>query len=154
VTIEEANSFLREAFIAFPGVLQWVKDNSPDPKQTLQLWAKNLERISTAEAISVLNRWNANDIPPPSGYQRELFINHVIAVVQKDRSKNYAARHRLEVFEQLNLKQPKGNYNAVCGPFMKDVLGLKASYDLGQISYEELTKQVEERKQQALESFK
>jgi hypothetical protein len=44
MTIEEANSFLREAFIAFPGVLQWVKDNSPDPKQTLQLWAKNLER--------------------------------------------------------------------------------------------------------------
>jgi hypothetical protein len=83
-----------------------------------------------------------------------LFINHVIAVVQKDRSKNYAARHRDEVFEQLNLKQPKGNYNAVCGPFMKDVLGLKASYYLGQISYEELTKQVEERKQQALEAVK
>ena len=154
MTIEEANSFLREAFIAFPGVLQWVKDNSPDPKQTLQLWAKNLERISTAEAISVLNRWNANEIPPPSGYQRELFINHVIAVVQKDRSKNYAARHREEVFEQLNLKQPSGNYNAVCGPFMKDVLGLKSSYDLGQISYDELTKQVEERKQQAVDSVK
>jgi hypothetical protein len=154
MTIEEANIFLREAFIAFPGVLQWVKDNSPDPKQTLQLWAKNLERISTAEAISVLNRWNANEIPPPSGYQRELFINHVIAVVQKDRSKNYAARHREEVFEQLNLKQPKGNYNAVCGPFMSDVLGLKASYDLGQISFEELTKQVEERKQQAMDSVK
>lgn len=154
MTIEEANSFLREAFIAFPGVLQWVKDNSPEPKQTLQLWARNLERISIDEAISVLNRWNANEIPPPSGYQRELFINHVIAVVQKDRSKNYSARHREEVFEQLNLKQPKGNYNAVCGPFMSDVLGLKASYDLGQISFEELTKQVEERKQQAMGSVK
>jgi hypothetical protein len=154
MTIEEANGFLREAFIAFPGVLQWVKDNSPDPKLTLQLWAKNLERISTAEAISVLNRWNANDIPPPSGYQRELFINHVIAVVQKDRSKTYAARHRDEVFEQLNLKQPKGNYNAVCGPCIRDVMGLKASYDLGQISYEDLTRQVDERKQQAMDAVK
>jgi hypothetical protein len=154
MTIEEANSFLREAFIAFPGVLQWVKDNSPDTKSTLQLWAKNLSKITVAEATSVLNRWNANEIPPPSGYQRELFINHVIAVVQNDRSKNYAAKHREKVFEQLNLNQPRGNYNAVCGPFIKDIMAMKSSYELGQISYEELERQVEERKQAALESVK
>lgn len=153
MTIEEANSFLREAFIAFPGVLQWVKDNSPDTKATIQVWAKNLSSVSTAEAISVLNRWNANQIPPPSGYQRELFVNHVIAVVQNDRSKNYAAKHRDKVFGQLNLNDRNRNYTPVCGAFIRDVMAMKASYDLGQISFDELKDQVGERERQALEAL-
>lgn len=149
MTIEEANDFLRQAFVAFPGVLQWVKENSPDSKATIQAWAKNLTKITAAEAISVLNRWNANEIPPPSGYQRELFCQHVIAVVQKDRSKGYAAKHRDEVFDQLNLRAPKRRYTPVLGPFMRDVAAARAAYELCQISYGELTRQVEDLKQKA-----
>jgi hypothetical protein len=154
MTPEESKDFLRQAFIAFPGVSQWVRDNSPDPQGTIQVWSVALESIKASEAISVLNRWVRNEIPPPSGYQRELFVQHVVAVVKQDRTKEYSAKHREQVFEQLNLNQPRGNYNAVCGPFIKDIMAIKSSYDLGQISFEELEMQVEERKQKALESVK
>jgi hypothetical protein len=154
MTPEESKDFLRQAFIAFPGVSQWVRDNSPDPQGTIQVWSVALESIKASEAISVLNRWVRNEIPPPTGYQRELFVQHVVAVVKQDRTKEYAAKHREQVFEQLNLNQPRGNYNAVCGPFIKDIMAMKSSYELGQISYEELERQVEERKQTALEAVK
>jgi hypothetical protein len=154
MTPEESKDFLRQAFIAFPGVSQWVRDNSPDPQGTIQVWSVSLESIKASEAISVLNRWVRNEIPPPSGYQRELFVQHVVAVVKQDRTKEYSAKHREQVFEQLNLNQPRGNYNAVCGPFIKDIMAMKSSYELGQISYEELERQVEERKQTALEAVK
>jgi hypothetical protein len=154
MTPEESKDFLRQAFIAFPGVSQWVRDNSPDPQGTIQVWSVALESIKASEAISVLNRWVRNEIPPPTGYQRELFIQHVVAVVKQDRTKEYSAKHREQVFEQLNLNQPRGNYNAVCGPFIKDIMAMKSSYELGQISYEELERQVEERKQTALEAVK
>lgn len=154
MTIEEAKEFLKQAFIAFPGLMNWVKDNSPDPQATIQVWSLALESIKQQEAISVLNRWVKNELVPPTGWHRESFVQRVIEVVKNDRNKSYPERHREEVFEQLNLKQPKWDYNAVCGSFMKDVLGLKASYDLGQISFDELTKQVEERKQQAMGAVK
>jgi hypothetical protein len=154
MTPEESKDFLRQAFIAFPGVSQWVRDNSPDPQGTIQVWSVALESIKASEAISVLNRWVRNEIPPPTGYQRELFVQHVVAVVKQDRTKEYSAKHREQVFEQLNLNQPRGNYNAVCGPFIKDIMAIKSSYELGQISYEELERQVEERKQTALEAVK
>ena len=154
MTPEESKDFLRQAFIAFPGVSQWVRDNSPDPQGTIQVWSVALESIKASEAISVLNRWVRNEIPPPTGYQRELFVQHVVAVVKQDRTKEYSAKHREQVFEQLNLNQPRGNYNAVCGPFIKDIMAMKSSYELGQISYEELERQVEERKQTALEAVK
>jgi hypothetical protein len=154
MTPEESKDFLRQAFIAFPGVSQWVRDNSPDPQGTIQVWSVALESIKASEAISVLNRWVRNEIPPPTGYQRELFVQHVVAVVKHDRTKEYSAKHREQVFEQLNLNQPRGNYSAVCGPFIKDIMAMKSSYELGQISYEELERQVEERKQTALEAVK
>jgi hypothetical protein len=148
----EAKDFLKQAFIAFPGVSQWIHEHSPDAKATIQVWAKNLESVTAAEAISVLNRWNANVLPPPSGYQRELFINHVIAVVRQDRTKAYAAKHRDEVFEAHNLRSRKESYLPVLGPMMRDIIGIKAQWELGQIPESEMYRLVEERKQQALEA--
>lgn len=154
MTPDEARSFLREAFIAFPGVWEWLKTNSPDRERTLEVWAKSLEKVAVAEAISVLNRWTANEIPPPSGYQRELFCQHVIAVVQKDRMKTYSAKHREEVFDQLNLRGRKESYLPVLGPMMRDIMGIKAQWELGQIPESEMYRLVEERKQLALGSVK
>jgi hypothetical protein len=153
MTPEESRDFLRQAFIAFPGVSQWLRDNSPDPQATIQVWSVALESIKAPEAISVLNRWVKNELPPPTGWQRELFIQRVIEVVKNDRNKSYPERHREEVFEQLNLKQPKWEYKPQAS-HIRDVLGLKASYELGQISHEELIEQVEKRKQQAMDSVK
>lgn len=151
MTIDEAKDFLHQAFIAFPGVWEWLKSSSIDVEATVEVWAKNLSSVSAAEAVSVLNRWNANILPPPSGYQRELFVNHVIAVVRQDRTKEYAAKHRDEVFEAHNLRGRKESYLPVLGPLMRDVMGIKAQYDLGQLSQAERDRLVEERKQQALE---
>lgn len=152
MTVDEAKDFLHQAFIAFPGVWQWLESSSIDVEATVEVWAKNLSSVSAGEAVSVLNRWNANILPPPSGYHRELFVNHVIAVVRQDRTKEYAAKHRDEVFEAHNLRGRKESYLPVLGPLMRDVMGIKAQYDLGQIPESEMYRLVEERKQKALEA--
>lgn len=153
MTVDEAKDFLHQAFVAFPGVWEWLKSSSIDIEATVDVWAKNLSSVTAAEAVSVLNRWSANEIPPPSGYQRELFINHVIAVVKQDRTKSYAAKHRDEVFEAHNLRGRKESYMPVLGPMMRDIMGIKASFELGQIPESEMWHLVEERKQKVLESL-
>ena len=154
MTNEESRDFLRQAFIAFPGVSQWLKDNSPDPQGTIQVWAVALESIKASEAISVLTRWVKNEIPPPTGYQRELFVQHVVAVVKQDRTKEYSAKHRDKVLDQVNANGHGRGSNPVLGSYMRDIMGFKETYDLGQISFEELQRQVEDRKQVALEAVK
>jgi hypothetical protein len=154
MTPDESRDFLRQAFIAFPGVSQWLKDNSPDPQGTIQVWSVALESIKASEAISVLNRWVKNELPPPTGYQRELFVQHVVAVVKQDRTKEYSAKHRDKVLDQVNANGHGRGSNPVLGSYMRDIMGFKASYDLGQISFEELQRQVEDRKQVALEAVK
>jgi hypothetical protein len=154
MTPDESRDFLRQAFIAFPGVSQWLKDNSPDPQATIQVWSVALESIKKSEAISVLNRWVKNELPPPTGYQRELFVQHVVAVVKQDRTKEYSAKHRDKVLEQVNANGHGRGSNPVLGSYMRDIMGFKSSYDLGQISFEELQRQVEDRKQVALEAVK
>ena len=154
MTPDESRDFLRQAFIAFPGVSQWLKDNSPDPQATIQVWSVALESIKESEAISVLNRWVKNELPPPTGYQRELFVQHVVAVVKQDRTKEYSAKHRDKVLDQVNAGGHGRGSNPVLGSYMRDIMGFKATYDLGQISFEELQRQVEDRKQVALEAVK
>lgn len=154
MTPEESRDFLRQAFIAFPGVSQWLKDNSPDPQATIQVWSVALESIKASEAINVLNRWVKNELPPPTGYQRELFVQHVVAVVKQDRTKEYSAKHRDKVLDQVNANGHGRGSNPVLGSYMRDIMGFKATYDLGQISFEELQRQVEDRKQVALEEVK
>jgi hypothetical protein len=154
MTPEESRDFLRQAFIAFPGVSQWLRDNSPDPQATIQVWSVALESVKASEAISVLNRWVKNELPPPTGYQRELFVQHVVAVVKQDRTKEYSAKHRDKVLDQVNANGHGRGSNPVLGSYMRDIMGFKASYDLGQISFEELQRQVEDRKQVALEAVK
>jgi hypothetical protein len=154
MTPEESRDFLRQAFIAFPGVSQWLKDNSPDPQATIQVWSVALESIKASEAISVLNRWVKNELPPPTGYQRELFVQHVVAVVKQDRTKEYSAKHRDKVLDQVNANGHSRGSVPVLGSYMRDIMGFKSSYDLGQISFEELQRQVEDRKQVALEAVK
>jgi len=154
MTPDESRDFLRQAFIAFPGVSQWLKDNSPDPQATIQVWSVALESIKASEAISVLNRWVKNELPPPTGYQRELFVQHVVAVVKQDRTKEYSAKHRDKVLDQVNADGHGRGSNPVLGSYMRDIMGFKATYDLGQISFEELQRQVEDRKQVALEAVK
>jgi hypothetical protein len=154
MTPEESRDFLRQAFIAFPGVSQWLKDNSPDPQATIQVWSVALDSVKASEAISVLNRWVKNELPPPTGYQRELFVQHVVAVVKQDRTKEYSAKHRDKVLDQVNANGHGRGSNPVLGSYMRDIMGFKATYDLGQISFEELQRQVEDRKQVALEAVK
>ena len=154
MTPDESKDFLRQAFIAFPGVSQWLRDNSPDPQGTIQVWSVALESIKASEAISVLNRWVKNELPPPTGYQRELFVQHVVAVVKQDRTKEYSAKHRDKVLDKVNANGHGRGSNPVLGSYMRDIMGFKATYDLGQISFEELQRQVEDRKQVALEAVK
>jgi hypothetical protein len=113
-----------------------------------------LESIKASEAISVLNRWVKNELPPPTGYQRELFVQHVVAVVKQDRTKEYSAKHRDKVLDQVNAGGHGRGSNPVLGSYMRDIMGFKSSYDLGQIGFEELQRQVEDRKQVALEAVK
>ena len=137
MTESEAIDFITEAFIAFPAIGQWIKENSPQPAQTIDMYAKSLQCIELPEAISVLNRWVNGTLEPPTGYQKENFFHHVKAVVMADRSRGYAARQREEQFQKQNGRKRNESYLPLLGPFMRDVRAVQNEYESGLLSLNE-----------------
>jgi hypothetical protein len=108
MTDEQAADVYQKAFIAFPGVGQWVRDNSPDVAQTLRTWRAVIMPFDYADAVYVLNKWVLGDKnnPPPTGYQKEVFAIHlrqaILAVV--------GARLRAERSREIldDTRKPRG----------------------------------------------
>jgi hypothetical protein len=70
---EAIDFFYDEAFVAFPGVLEWVNEKSPQPKETIKIWAKTIAKVTLEEAREVLTRWLDGDCSRPKPYEREVF---------------------------------------------------------------------------------
>lgn len=136
MTEQQAESFLMDTFTAFPSIWQWMHENSPDPKATLGIWARQLAGIELSEAISVLNRWTSNKLAPPTGYRKENFIQQVLGVVYADRDK--AARQR-QVDKAREYNERGGIFTKVpiLGPFMSDVASVMAEFNTGIITCEQ-----------------
>lgn len=131
MTDSEIQEFWTQAFVRFPGVAQWIKEHSPRPDVTRKLWSEALVPVKASEAMSVLTRWSNGSLPAPTGYEKEIFHLHVLAVVNKDR----ADRRRLQW--EADKKNNQGPRRAdivrpsqlipVMGPYMQDVAALARS---------------------------
>lgn len=145
----EAKEFLKEAFTAFPGVGAWIEANSPDPSKTVAIWARSLEQITITEAHSVLTRWSMGALPPPTGFQKEEFPLHVIAVVRRDRSEAKAVQSRDEVLRKHTGKSIFQT-DRILGPFMANLNQLIRQFNAGTLSIEERNKCIADLEREAI----
>jgi hypothetical protein len=149
MTENEAMEFLDAAFVAFPGVHQWLKIASPSFEATKAVWAKTLQQISLEEGFGVLSRWTSGALPAPSGYEKENFVLHIRAVVMRDRSES----KRLEVrndFQRTHRRGESFKSEPILGPFMAEVMRLYDQYCAGTISKDERDKQISQLEREAL----
>jgi hypothetical protein len=131
MTDSEVHEFWTEAFVRFPGVAQWINEHSPRPDLTRKLWSEALVSVKASEAMSVLTRWSNGSLPAPTGYQKEVFHLHVLAVIDEDRR----VRRTLEWERKKQHEQgPKrteiirpSELIPVMGPYMQDVAALARS---------------------------
>lgn len=142
MTESEAKNVLLQALAAFPGVSATIKANSPNPAETIRVWAKSLESLERSEVESVITRWCTGKLEVPEGYKKESFHLHIRAVVMADRSKIAQERTRAETL-QSHKKGSDRFYKAILGPFMGKVMAVQRQYIAGEIGFEERDRQIE-----------
>lgn len=133
MTEHECDEFFEQVMIAFPGVGQWLRDNSPDPAATLRVWGSSLAIVSVEEALSVLHRWSTGVLPAPVGYQRELFAVHLRQTVMADRSKRFREESQFEMQRSFKRAGPSAAFRSIAKPFT-EILALRSRVMTGEIS--------------------
>jgi hypothetical protein len=136
MTESESKEVLLQALAAFPGVSATIKANSPNPAETIRMWAKSLESLERSEVESVIARWCTGQLEAPEGYKKENFHLHIRAVVMADRAKAARERTRETTLKQ-HTRTGKSFYKAILGPFMVQVLAVQKQYIDGMIGFEE-----------------
>jgi hypothetical protein len=117
----EAGAFFQKAFIAFPGLASWLRENSTDPAGTCSSWASTLSKVSADEADAVLDGWIDGSIKePPTGYKRETFALNVKALAMglRDQAKREQVREELWIKSNRGKYQPSAAFRSVAKPFM------------------------------------
>jgi hypothetical protein len=136
MTEQECEEFFEQVMIAFPGVGQWLRDNSPDPAATLQVWGQSLEIVTSEEALSVLRRWSNGTLPAPIGYQRELFAVHLRQTVLADRNKRFREESQFEKQQSFKRTGPSDAFKSIAKPFTA-ILSLRARVMAGEMDAED-----------------
>jgi hypothetical protein len=117
----EAGAFFQKAFLAFPGLASWLRENSTDPAGTCSIWASTLAKVSADEADAVLDGWIDGSIKePPTGYKRETFALNVKALAMglRDQAKREQVREELWIKSNRGKYQPSAAFKSVAKPFM------------------------------------
>ena len=117
----EAGKFFQKAFLAFPGLASWLRENSTDPAGTCSIWASTLAKVSADEADAVLDGWIDGSIKePPTGYKRETFALNVKALAMglRDQAKREQVREELWIKSNRGKYQPSAAFKSVAKPFM------------------------------------
>jgi hypothetical protein len=117
----EAGKFFQKAFLAFPGLASWLRENSTDPAGTCSIWASTLAKVSADEADAVLDGWIDGSIKePPTGYKRETFALNVKALAMglRDQAKREQVREELWIKSNRGKYQPSSAFKSVAKPFM------------------------------------
>lgn len=141
----EAGKFFEKAFLAFPGLASWLRENSTDPAGTCSLWATTLAKVSADEADAVLDGWIDGTIKePPTGYKRETFALNVKALVLAERGKINQERAREEQWIKSNRGkyQPSAAFRSIAKPFL-EMLANKPLVMMGEMSHDEYDRQVD-----------
>lgn len=141
----EAGKFFEKAFLAFPGLASWLRENSPEPAGTCSLWASTLSKVSADEAEAVLDGWLDGSIKePPVGYKRETFALNVKALVLNERSKIHQERAREEIWMKSNRGkyQPSAAFK-LCEPLLREMYINLPAYREGEMTAQEYDRQVD-----------
>jgi hypothetical protein len=135
MTPNEAKTFFRKAFTAFPGLQSWLNENSPDIAGTLSAWAKTLATVEFNQAVEVLDGWIDGSIKdPPTGYKRETFAINVKAIVARQNEDSHKEIAREEQWRKSNRGryQPSEAFRSVAKPFF-EILKLRAEVMAGRL---------------------
>ena len=142
MTNNEIEEFWEQVWIQFPTMKPWLENNSEDMAGTLAIWSRALVPYTAAEVLSVLYRWSKGDVKPPAAYERESFAIKLIDVIKEDRNKKWMQENKGAELEKL-----KGRKVSDAVPGMEaciaKVNSVKARYDQGMISEEELNAEVQ-----------
>jgi hypothetical protein len=150
MTENESKEFLKQAFIAFPGISAWVDNTSIDPPGTIALWVKALEQITITEAHSVLTRWVTGALPAPSAYhEKEMFPQHIIAIVKRDRSEARSKDNRKETLRK-HTGQSIFRDDPIFGPYITNILRIIRQYNAGDLTTDERNHRIAELERDAI----
>jgi hypothetical protein len=145
---EEAKRFFERAFVAFPGLREWISGLKSDKenlvgRETMEVWARTLKGVEFNEATDVLESWIDCSLPePPVGYRRETFAIDVRSIVMRRRSDAKAETYSERAREELWLKSNRGKYQpsnafvSIAKPFMR-MLDLRKQVMACELSVEE-----------------
>lgn len=87
MTIDEAKRVIKDVvFVALPDVADWMRTTSPQPNETLELWAKALMRLDRSEVERVVNLWFVGNVEAPKAYERQLVPQCIVNNVMRLRS--------------------------------------------------------------------
>jgi hypothetical protein len=142
----EAGKFFQKAFLAFPGLASWLRENSTDPAGTCSIWASTLAKVSADEADAVLDGWIDGSIKePPTGYKRETFALNVKALAMgfRDQAKREQVREELWVKSNRGKYQPSAAFKSVAKPFMAMMAERERAIN-GEITWAEYDRLVDE----------
>ncbi len=90
--VKEFPTFLDRLYAAFPDILEWVKQNSPDIALTQGAWAQTLKPCTLEECNKVLSDWINAVHPPPKGYERSQVALIIRQSVMQDRDEARRAK--------------------------------------------------------------
>lgn len=142
----EAGKFFQKAFLAFPGLASWLRENSTDPAGTCSIWASTLAKVSADEADAVLDGWvNGSIKEPPTGYKRETFALNVKALALQMRSELRKELDREEQWIKSNRGKyiPSAAFRSIAKPFMR-MLEHKSRLVEGEITHAEYDRLIDE----------
>ena len=132
--LSEGRLFFNEVvFVHLPSVHGWLKQHSPKPDATIDVWCGVLGQVSVSEAVSVVYRWTKGELPAPQGYELQDIALHVKAVVMQDR---YNSKKHLLVKEIRD--NPRVEKNPVLlAPYYARIMANGDRYKAGEISLDE-----------------
>lgn len=108
MTNTEFTQWSTSLFVAFPSLSEWLKANSPDVTQTLNVWRKCLAPYSLTECQSVLDRWSSGELGTFEAYERDKVHLVVRAICQRTRDLEQRRREQREAGEDYHRKLSGG----------------------------------------------
>lgn len=100
MTSDEFTVWFDDYQVSFPGIAEWLRQNSPEPARTLAKWQKVLSPYDSLVCHTVTDRMVDGKLAPVKAYQRELtaqvVANYAQRIVEDLARKEDQARQQAE----------------------------------------------------------
>ena len=91
MTDPEWTNFLRQLYVSFPSLSEWMTRNSQDVAGTHLVWRRTLAKCKFDECVKVLDSWITGKRSTFQAYERDQVALLIRTAVEHDRSQQ--ARH-------------------------------------------------------------